>query len=166
VARSGNSAAAKVSLERIRALGGKLADAGNTYWAEQIKVQETAAAAWIAQAEGRQDEAMRLMRAAADLEDRTEKSIAMENRLSPMHEMMGEMLLAAGEPATALREFETSLLVAPNRYRSIAGAAKAAGGIGNHDAMMKWNERLLQLTSEADTQRPEMMAARAVMDKN
>lgn len=165
-ARSGDPAAAKVNLDHIRALGGKLADAGNAYWAEQVKIQEMAAAAWIVQAEGQQDEAVRLMRAAAELEDRSEKSIAMENRLSPMHEMLGEMLLATGEPATALREFETSLRVAPNRYRSIAGAAKAAGAIGNRDAMMTWNERLLQLTSEADTQRPEMMAAQTFMAKN
>lgn len=159
-ARSGDPAGSKLDLQHIQALGGRLAEAGNTYWAEQAKIQETAAAAWIAQAEGRQDEAVRLMRAAADLEDRTEKSIAMENRLSPMHEMLGEMLLATGDSVAALREFEVSLRVAPNRYRSIAGAAKAAAGVGNHDAMTVWNTRLLQLTSNADTQRPEMLAAR------
>ncbi len=159
-ARSGDLAGAKLDLEHIQALGSRLAEAGNTYWAEQAKIQEAAAAAWIAQAEGRQDEAVRLMRAATDLEDRTEKSIAMENRLSPMHEMLGEMLLATGNPVAALHEFEVSLRVAPNRYRSIAGAAKAASGVGNHDAMTVWNTRLLQLTSDADTQRAEMLAAR------
>lgn len=162
-ARSGDPAGAKANLERIHALGGKLADAGDAYWAEQTKIQETAAAAWIAQSEGRRDEAVRLMRAAADLEDRTEKSIAMENRLSPMHEMLGEMLLAMDEPAAALHEFEASLQVAPNRYRSIAGAAKAADGIGDREAMRVWNERLLQLTSDADTERPEITAARTFL---
>ncbi|MBV8704738.1 MAG: hypothetical protein JO118_13620, partial [Acetobacteraceae bacterium] len=153
-ARSGDPAGAKADLEHIHALGGRLADAGDAYWAEQAKTQETAAAAWVALAEGRRDDALRLMRAAADLEDRTEKSIAMENRLSPMREMLGEMLLAVGEPADALRAFEASLRIAPNRYRSIAGAAKAAEATGDHEAARAWDERLLQLTAGADTERP------------
>jgi tetratricopeptide (TPR) repeat protein len=159
-ARSGDPTRAKMDLERIQALARKLADAGDAYWAEQVRIQETAAAAWIAWAEGRRDEAVRLMRAAADLEDRTEKHIAMENRLSPMREMLGEMLLAAGQPRDALPEFEASLRVALNRYRSVAGAAKAAESIGDRQAAGTWYRRLLQLTAEADTERLEIMAAR------
>jgi len=165
-ARSGDPAGAKADLEHIHALGGKLADAGDAYWAEQAKIQETAAAAWIALAEGRRDEAVRLMRTAAELEDRTEKHIAMENRLSPMREMLGEMLLAVGDPAAALREFDTSLRVAPNRYRSIAGAAKAAESIGDRQAARAWDGRLLQLTADSDTARPEMTAARTFLSTN
>ena len=100
-ARGGDPAAAGADLEHIRALGGKLAEAGDDYWAEQVKIQETAASAWIVLAEGRRDEALRLMRAAADLEDRTEKHVAMENRLSPMREMLGEMFLAVGQPGAS-----------------------------------------------------------------
>jgi len=106
------------------------------------------------------------MRAAADLEDRTEKHIAMENRLSPMREMLGQMLLAVGQPKDALGAFEASLRVAPNRYRSIAGAAKAAESIGDRQAARIWYERLLQLTAEADTERPDMTAARTLMARN
>ena len=70
------------------------------------------------------------MRNAADLEDRSEKHIAMENRLSPMRELLGELLLAANKPAEALREFERSLRVVPNRFRSLAGAGQAASQSG------------------------------------
>jgi tetratricopeptide (TPR) repeat protein len=164
--RSGDPAAARVELEEPHALGGRLADAGNAYWAEQVKSQETAAAAWIAHAEGRGSEAVQLMRAAADLEDRTEKSVAMENRLSPMHGMLGEMLLATGDPTAALHEFEASFQLAPNRYRSIAGAAKAAESIGDRQAARAWHERLLQLTADADTERPEITAAQAFLSTN
>jgi tetratricopeptide (TPR) repeat protein len=122
--------------------------------------------AWIALAEGRREEALRLMRAAADLEDRTEKHIAMENRLSPMRELLGEMLLETGDPAAALREFEASLKVAPNRYRSFAGAAKAAERGGDGEAARRWHGRLLELTAEADTERPEMAAARQFLARN
>jgi hypothetical protein len=164
-ARSGDPAGAKVDLQRIQALGGKLAEAGDVYWTGQVKIEETAAAAWIALAEEQRSEAVRLMREAADLEDRTEKHIAMENRLSPMREMLGEMLLATDQPADALREFEASLKVAPNRYRSIAGAAKAAETLDRQAARL-WYERLLQLTADADTERPEMVAARAFLSAN
>jgi hypothetical protein len=159
-ARSGDPAEAKADLEQLHALHGKLADARDAYWAEQVQNQATAAAAWIALAEGRRDDALRMMREAADLEDRTEKHIAMENRLSPMREMLGEMLLEAGEPAAALVEFQASLERAPNRYRSFAGAAKAAERAGDREAAKLWNERLLRLTEDADTERPEMAAAR------
>jgi Tfp pilus assembly protein PilF len=92
--------------------------------------------------------------------DRTGKHIAMENRLSPMRELLGEMLLETGDPAAALREFEASLKAAPNRYRSFAGAAKAAERSGDREAARRWHGRLLELTAEADTERPEMVAAR------
>jgi tetratricopeptide (TPR) repeat protein len=165
-ARGGDPAAAGPSVERLRGLRGRLAEAGDAYWAEQVQIQETAAAAWIALAEGRREEALRLMRAAADLEDRTEKHIAMENRLSPMRELLGEMLLEAGEPAAALPEFEASSKVAPNRYRSFAGAAKAAERGGDLEAARRWYGRLLELTAEADTERPEMAAARQFLARN
>jgi tetratricopeptide (TPR) repeat protein len=166
VARSGDPAAAKPSVERLGELRSRLAEAGDAYWAEQVQVQQTAATAWIALAEGRREEAVRLMRAAADLEDRTEKHIAMENRLSPMRELLGEMLLETGDPAAALREFDASLKAAPNRYRSFAGAAKAAERSGNAEAARRWYGRLLELTAEADTQRPEMAAARQFLARN
>jgi hypothetical protein len=51
-ARSGDPAAAKPAVERLRELRGRLAEARDAYWAEQVQVQETAAAAWIALAEG------------------------------------------------------------------------------------------------------------------
>ena len=55
----------------------------------------------------------------------------MENRLSPMRELLVELLLEANEPAQALREFEMSLRNNMNRYRSFAGAAKAAERAGD-----------------------------------
>lgn len=164
-ARSGDSAPAAASLERIRALRGRLTGAGEAYWAEQVAIMEGAAAAWIAFGAGRRDEALSLMRAAADLEDRSEKHVAMENRLSPMREMLGEMLVEARQGAAALPEFEASLRANPNRYRSFAGAAKAAEQAGDRGAAQRWHERLLELTSQADTRRPEIDAARQFLGR-
>ncbi len=66
------------------------------------------------------------MRAAADLEDGSEKHVAMENRLYPMRELLGDLLMAQQQPAQALKEYETSNEATPNRLRGLYGAAKAA----------------------------------------
>jgi Tfp pilus assembly protein PilF len=104
---------------------------------------------------------MALMQDAADREDRSEKHIAMENRLSPMRELLGELLLAAGKPGEALKEFERSLHVVPNRFRSLAGAAQAAEKSGNRRLAQSYYKQLLSVAASADIERPALAAARA-----
>ncbi len=130
-ARSGDLAGAKQDLAELSSRQQQLAAAGDPYWADQLGIQAAAASAWIALAGNDKAQATALMRGAADREDRSEKSVAMENRLSPMRELFGELLLRAGRPKEALAEFERSLKVVPNRRRSINGAAEAAEKSGN-----------------------------------
>ena len=133
-------------MEQLVTLKGSLAKANDAYWSDQVAIQEQAAAAWIALAEGRQVEAIAGMRQAADREDRSGKHVAMENRLSPMRELLGELLLLeAKEPAQALREFEMSLRNNPNRYRSFAGAAKAAERAGDRAQAKSYYQKLVSL---------------------
>jgi hypothetical protein len=80
--------------------------------------------AWMAHAEGKAEDALQLMRAAAALEDASEKHIAMENWLVPMRELLGELLLDLSQSSETLREFEASLRGAPNRFRSFYGAGE------------------------------------------
>ena len=68
------------------------------YWAGQVAIQERAGEAWIALSRGPQREAIAAMRQAADLEDRSGKHVAMENRLSPIRELLGELLMEAQSP--------------------------------------------------------------------
>jgi len=100
------------------------------------------------------------MRQAADLEDKSGKHVAMENRLSPMRELLGELLLAADEPRQALVEFEASLRDNPNRYRSFAGAAQAAQRLGDREQAKTYYEKLIALASNADTERPDLVQAK------
>ena len=138
----------------------ELVAAGDPYWAEQVGIQEAAASAWIALAEKDAAGAVIGMTAAADREDRSEKHVAMENRLSPMRELFGELLLEAGRPAEALRQFERSLEVVPGRFRSLAGAARAAAEAGNRRAAASYYRRLLALAADADSDRPALAVAR------
>ena len=159
-ARSGDPAKAKEAVEQLRALKDRLANAKDAYWAGQVAIQEQAAEAWIALAEGRKAEGIAGLRQAADLEDRSGKHVAMENRLSPMRELLGELLLEANEPAPALKEFEMSLRNNPNRYRSFAGAAKAAERAGDRAQARSYYEKLVALAGSADTVRPDLVAAK------
>ena len=162
-ARTGDLGQAKEELANIIRLRQALAAEGDPYWAEQVGIQEAAASAWIALAEKDTARALAAMGDAASREDRSEKHVAMENRLSPMRELLGEMLLEAGRPADALREFERSLQTIPGRFRSIAGAADAASRSGNRAAATTYYRQLIALTSEADSERPAVTAARAFL---
>jgi hypothetical protein len=164
-ARSGDLKRALLGLDRLSVLKNKLVKAGEPYWAQQVQIQEEAAAAWVALRESRKDDAIKMMRQAADLEDRTEKHIAMENRLSPMRELYGELLLEAEEPSLAIQEFESSLRTAPNRYRSIAGAVVAADRLRDEVKMRTFSQMLVQLADDADTDRLELLRARKFLAK-
>ena len=156
---------AAAALEQLSTLKDKLAKANDTYWSGQVDIQHRAAAAWIALRQTRKVEAVSLMREAADLEDQSGKHVAMENRLSPMRELFGEMLLEAHEPGAALKEFEASLRLYPNRYRSFAGAARASRGLGQAPLARRYYQELVALGLSADTERPELAAAKRFLAK-
>ena len=90
----------------------------------------------------------------------------MENRLSPMRELLGELLLEAGKPADALLQFQRSLETVPKRVRSLDGAARAAAQSGDRTRAVSYFEQLLTLTATADTERPVLRAAREYVDAN
>jgi hypothetical protein len=165
-ARSGDIAGSKLSLSQISRLQKELVAAGDPYWAEQVGIQEMAASAWIALAENNSSEAIVLMRNAADLEDRSEKHIAMENRLSPMRELLGELLLEARKPSDALREFERSLRVVPNRFRSLAGAGRAAAESGKRKSAESYYKQLLSMVADGETERSALHTARSFIQQN
>jgi tetratricopeptide (TPR) repeat protein len=165
-ARSENLADARRDVDEIARLRGQLASADDAYWAEQLDIQAEAASAWIAFGERRVDEAIASMRAAADREDQTEKHVAMENRLSPMRELLGELLLEAGRPAEAQRQFELSLKVVPNRFRSLAGAGRAAALAGHKAQARLHYQQLLVLARNADGERAPLTAARVFLAKH
>ena len=164
-ARGGDLASARRDVEKLQALHDALSQAKNAYWAEQVEIQRRAAAAWVARAEERHAEAVGAMRSAADLEDASEKHIAMENRLVPMRELLGELLLEVNEPAAALVAFEASLQRVPNRFRSFSGAARAAELAGDREKAKAFYAKLVALGDKADTDRPELAYAKAFLAK-
>ena len=165
-ARNGELAKARDAVDHLRGLKNKLDTASDEYWAGQVAIQEFASEAWIALVEGRKVDAIAGLRQAADLEDRSGKHVAMENRLSPMRELLGELLIEAQEPTQALKEFERSLHNNPNRYRSFAGAAKAADRVGDRARARSYYDKLLELAGNADTARPDLIVAKQYLTGN
>jgi len=161
--RSGDLPAAERAVAKLTQLRAALEKANQSYWAEQVEIQALAASAWLAQARSQKDDAEKFMRGAADLEDGSEKHVAMENRLYPMRELLGDLLLTQQRPAEALKEYETSLQSTPNRLRGLYGAAKAAQGAGRADAATTYYRQLVALTKEADTDRQEIEEAKSYL---
>ena len=100
------------------------------------------------------------MSEAAELEDAREKSIAMENKLLPMRELLGEYLLEIGRPVPAEATFARSLDHSPNRFRSFLGGARAAVAAGDASKARDYYGRLLKLTLSADLRSQEISEAR------
>jgi hypothetical protein len=162
-ARLGDVASARREIAKLQEVHDELVRLNDRYWAEQVNIQQKAASAWAAHAEGRKADAVRLMREAADLEDASEKHIAMENRLWPMRELLGELLLERGEATTALRAFEKSLDNSRNRLRSYYGAARAAELLGRRHAAATYYAKLVELASNPDSEREPIAQAKAFL---
>lgn len=103
------------------------------------------------------------MRAAADLDDATEKHPVTPGALLPAREQLGELLLELKQPAAARQEFETSLRSAPNRFNGLYGAARAAKLAGDQKGAKNYYEKLLELSRLADSVRPEIEQAKAFL---
>lgn len=155
-ARDGHAEAAAAETARLLASRGRVEAERGGYWAGLVDVYSTAAEGWAAWAAGRGDEAIALIGQAAELDDAREKHILLENKLLPVRELLGEVLLAAARPEPALAAFEASLRSAPNRLRSFVGAARAARAAGRTEAARSWSTRAAALLTDADPGRPDL----------
>jgi tetratricopeptide (TPR) repeat protein len=156
---------AQADIDKIGALRDRLKTAKSDYWANEVEVMRLASLAWVALAQKRGDEALALMRQAADIEDRSEKNIVTPGRLLPARELLGDMLVELKRPVEALKEYESSQQREPNRYRGLYGAGQAAAQSGNRDKARHYFSKLIELASSGDL-RPEMEKARRYLASN
>jgi tetratricopeptide (TPR) repeat protein len=163
-AQTGALDEARRSVAALDAIHGQLVKASEAYWAEQVAIQRDGAAAHVALAEGKPADAIRMMRAAADREDATEKSAVTPGPIAPARELLGDMLLRQKDAAQALQAFQTTLKKEPNRFRAVYGAAKAAQMAGDQAAARSYFQQLLTIAERADSPgRPELAEARAAV---
>src|SRR4029077_9678847 len=122
---------AKADVAKLDEISGKLKDAKDAYWCGIVDIQQQVASAWVLYAEGKHDDALKAMSAAADAEDKTEKHPVTPGPLAPARELYGAMLLDRGMAKEALAAYEAVLKKEPNRLDAYIGAAKAAAKLGN-----------------------------------
>jgi tetratricopeptide (TPR) repeat protein len=162
-ARTGDAAGAEAEIARLQSLKDKLLEAKDTYWANQVEVQRLGASAILAYAQNDKPKAVELARAAADLDATMDKHPATPAAVQPARELLADLLLEVKDPATALKEYEQSLKSEPNRFRSILGKARAARDGGDAATSRNAYQKLLALSSQADTERPELAEAKAFL---
>jgi hypothetical protein len=113
-ARTGDLEKARKASARLVELQKSL-EGKDAYWAKQVEIQAKTVDAWITFSEGKTEEAVSMMKAAAAMEDSTEKHAVTPGAIMPAHELVAEMLLETKKDAEARAEFDKSLAVAPNR---------------------------------------------------
>jgi hypothetical protein len=160
-ARSGNPEAAKPDIAKLGELRDKLREAKDAYWSEQVDIQQKVASAWVLYAEGKYDDALKAMSAAADAEDKTEKHPVTPGIPKPARELYGVMLLERGMAKEALAAFEATLKKEPNRLAAYVGAAKAAEKSGDSAKAREYYGKVVSIASNADNSRTEVADARA-----
>ena len=125
LARTGHATEARAEGERLAQIEQQLRTSGNDYWATQTVILMREVMAWSAQADKKPDEAVALMREAANQEDAIEKLPVTPGPIVPAREQLGDLLLEQNHPALALKEFQTALINAPGRRGALQGAAQA-----------------------------------------
>jgi tetratricopeptide (TPR) repeat protein len=161
-ARSGNLDVARDASAKLAALKATMMAKQDPYWPGQIEIQRLSTDAWIAHAEKRDDDALRLMRESADLESSTEKHPVTPGALLPSRELLGDLLMDLGKADEALKEYEASLAVAPKRLNTLYGAARAAQKLQKRDKAKQYYTELVSLCDK-NANRPAIVEARAFL---
>ena len=161
-ARSGDIPRARAAVDRLEALRKAAVDAKLAYWPDPIEIQRREAAAWLAMAEGRKDEAVALMKDAVALEASIEKHPVTPGPVLPARELEGDLLMALGRSAEALAAYEASLAVAPNRYYALGAAVRAADAAGRGEAARAHFATLAKVAARADGSRVEFAKLKAI----
>jgi len=91
----------------------------------EVRIMERELAAMLLLAGGKRDEAIAILKEAAKAEDGIPAEFGPPAIVKPTHELLGEVLLAAGDVAGAVREFRRALDLAPGRSRALLGLTRA-----------------------------------------
>jgi len=158
-ARSGNPEQVKKEVAQLEAIQKRLESKKKNDEGEYQGVTDelVVAKSWLAYAEGRQAEAVKLLRTIAD----KEAGEAQASQGIPTHEMIADMLLESKHPEQALAEYEITLKTNPGRFNSLYGAGTAAAAIGKSEKAREYYAQMVKNCAESKSERAELKRARA-----
>ena len=148
-------AEAKADLARYDALVDEIRKGKNAYQADGTgsKIERGEMLGWVAFAEGKQDDSLKNMREAADLQDK----VGQGEVDIPAREMLADMLLELQKPREALAEYEIALKLSPNRFNGLYYAGVAAEAVGDKAKAQQYYAALLKSTGNgAQSARQEL----------
>jgi tetratricopeptide (TPR) repeat protein len=158
-ARTGNVAEARKNVAEIEALHATLLKQKKKDFAEAVEQDRQEAVAWVAHAEGRNDEAIKTLRTIAEKEE----AEGDEPMAIPAREMLADVLLDMNRPEQALAEYELDLKFNPNRFNGLYGAGKAAQMAGKNDKSNTYYAQLVKICNGSNSDRPELSRAKALL---
>jgi tetratricopeptide (TPR) repeat protein len=159
-ARMGDAEAARGNAGKYAELVAAIRSSKDAYLLEDEVAAGLEVQGWLAYAEKRFEDALRLLRQAADHQDAVGKG---EMDL-PAREMLADVLRELGRSKEALAEFETSLKTNPGRFNGLYGAARAAEAALQKDKAVEYYAQLLKnCEGGAHSDRPELERARSLV---
>jgi tetratricopeptide (TPR) repeat protein len=157
-ARSKSLNMAAQAEQKLADLRDSIAKQNNTYWSNQVEVERREVAAWIAQQNGKPEDALKLARSAAELEESMDKAAVTPGAVTPAREILAELLMLGHQAKESLVEYQAALKIAPNRFNALYGAAKAAEASGDATTASSYFKKLTEVA--VGDERPELTMAR------
>ena len=153
---------AQADLAEYDALMEKIKKGRHAYYAESTaaRIERGEMLAWLAYARGSPADALKFMRASADLQDK----VGQGEVDIPAREMLADMLLELGRPQEALAEYKDALALSPNRFNGLFNAGMAAEAAGDKQQAQTYFAALLKSTNDgAESARPEFDHMKSVV---
>jgi tetratricopeptide (TPR) repeat protein len=158
-AHLGDLQGARKDIEQIEAIHKQLLAQKKTDFAKAVGRDRKQAAAWLANAEHRNDEALKLLRESAEKDD----GVSDASDQIPAREMLADMLFELKRPQEALTEYEADLKLNPNRFNALYGAARAAEAAGKTQEADSYYATLVKMCAGSNSDRPELARAKSLV---
>ncbi len=158
-----NADLAQSALQELRNNHLELEKMKKTYEANQDQIQIMASEAWIALMQDKTDEAIRLMTAAADMEDATEKHPVTPCEVIPARELLADMYMELEYYDAALKAYETDLKRHAGRLNALVGASISSLKSGDKVKAKKYLEQIDTTIPLSDLSRPSVLGAKAFL---
>src|SRR6266852_4395954 len=164
-ARSKSLDMAALAEEKLAGLRDSIAKQNNAYWANQVEVERREVFAWAAQQSGRSEDALKLARSAAELEESMDKAAVTPGAVTPAREMLAELLMMSHQPKESLVEYQSVLKIAPNRFNALYGAARAAEASGDATTASGYFRKLTEVAVGDERSELKMARQKLVAEK-
>lgn len=151
--------AAQTAAEQFNAMVEATKKSDKPYHAKGMTTNHDETKAWLAFAQGTNDEALKLLRSVADLQDNVGKG----ETETPAREMLADMLLEMNRPQEALVEYEVALKTDPNRFNGLYGAAHAAEMTHQNAKASGYYAQLVKNCQGSNSDRVELAKAKTLV---